>query len=1144
MSRTAVVALFVVALTSLEGRAQSHQGTIRGGVRDVSGQIAGAEVRLLNEETAAENAATTNVAGEYVFASLPPGLYTVRASFTGFKVAEARHIRVEAAGVTGIDLVLDVGDVRESIVVLGGSPVIDRASASWTATIGRAEVQSLPNPGRNPFVLAATTPAVMPTGNPQFVRMQDQNASAMLSIAGGPRRGNNVLLDGVPIVDLFNRAVFLPSIDAVEEVRILSSTYDAESGRTAGGVLNITLRSGANVFHGSGMYAQRPRWGTGTQFFSRQTGQLKPETFFQSWSAAAGGPLSKNRTFWWASSEGYRSRTSQSQVLTLPTARERAGDFSGSPAIIYDPATTRPDPNRAGQFVRDPFPGNIIPPNRINSVARALLAPLPLPLPSAGRSLPGTARPEDFTNQVIAKVDHRLTEPRRVSAMYAWYHSDEPGFDYYGGTVPGALGASSQPRTVHLAGGNFVTTLGDWTTVAIRYGFMQFGDDNRLDATNVQDLGFETTYAGRLSGYPSISVEGYAPLSAGGFKSESTHDAHSLNASWTRLVGRHALRAGGEYRHIGMRVSGSSSGDQNGAFVFTPALTRGPNPSAALNGDAIASLLLGYPASGTFSIATPNRFQTNYIGGYVQDDFRLGSAVTVNVGARYEFEQGLHEQNNAMTVGFDRQRALPVQVPGLALKGGLMYAGVDGYPTQQGKSTGSLMPRAGVTWMVGTRNVIRAGYGLFVAPPQVAQALTPAALGTRGFTGTTTYVASDDGGLTPCATCTLTNPFPRGVESPAGATRGVMTGVGGDIDFVDQSGGPSRTHRYSVDLQRELPGRIALSAGYVGSRSSNIALGGTVDASININQLDPSYLALGSELLRATANPFFGNSAFGALATSPTVPQGQLLRPFPQFGQVRAHRATIARSRYDALVLGGERRLEGWGARLNYVYSVFKDNQGAEGNAFTNNVQAAIDNFDTEREYGFSVRDAPHRVNFSGTWQLPFGAGRKWLASRGPLAAVVGGWSLSAIAFYQSGFPTALIQAANPAAPFGFGQRPNRVPGVEALMPGGGDYDATCTCVRWLNPAAWTAAAPFTLGDAPHADETARTPTRANVDLSIERAITLNRSKVILRADVINLFDQTAFFGPVISFGNPMFGQIRRDGGFPRMLQLMARVTW
>ena len=833
-------------------------------------------------------------------------------------------------------------------------------------------------------------------------------------------------------------------------------------------------------------------------------------------------------------------------MLTLPTALERMGDFSRSPTIVYDPRTTRQDPARPGQFIRDPFPGNVIPTDRINPVARRLVNLLPLP--TNGRSLPATARPSDLTSQATTRVDHRLSEKHTLSGLFAWYHSDEPGFEFYGG-VPGAPGAASQPRTVNVVALNAVSTPNEWTTVALRYGYLQFTDNSRPVPSDASALGFDPAFAGQLSGFPNIFAEGYgSSLFNGGYRTDSTHYSHSFNASWSRLVGRHALKAGADYRRIGMRVLGGS--DQNGTFAFTTGFTRGPDPTGTQNGDAIASLLLGVPDRGEFSITTPNDFFTNRAATYIQDDFRLGASFTVNLGLRYDFEQGLQERNNAFIVGFDRDRAFPVQVPGLNLKGGLMYAGLDGYPTRQGDPSHlNFGPRAGLAWLASPRTVVRGGYGLFWAPSQIPQSLTQAGLGTRGFTGSTTYVASENSGLTPCTTCSLTNPFPRGLEPPQGAALGLLTGTGGDIDFIDQSSRSAYVHRYSFDVQRELPGSVALTLGYIGSRSEGLALGGTVDASLNINQLDPQYLPLGSALLQQVPNPFFGITQFGALSTPATIARGQLLRPYPQFGNVRAHRRTAARSRYSALVVAAERRQhDGWGARVNYTYSVLKDNQAGEGNAFTNNVQAAIDNFDLEREFGYSVRDTPHRLNISGTVDLPFGAGRRWLSNGGVLGGVFGGWVISGVGVYQSGFPIAIIQSGgtNAAGAFGFGQRPNTVPGVDPILTSdpANSYDATCQCIRWLNPAAWSAAPSFTLGNAPHADPKARTPGRRNWDLAIQKTVALASARLALRAEVLNVFDNPAFFGPLITFGPTNFGPIRRDGGFPRTLQLMAKLAW
>ena len=1137
----------MVSLTSA-ATAQTYQGGIRGAVRDANGVVPGADVVLVNEETTLPRTTVTNAVGEYAFVNVLPGLYTLKASLAGFKTFERHGVRISTQDFLTLDVALEVGALSEAITVTGTVLIIETTNASVGTLLERAALETLPNVGRNPFVISTTAANVIPTGFPQFVRQQDQNASAMLSLGGGPRRANNYLLDGVPIGDIFNRAVIQPSIEALEEVKVQVSTYDAELGRTAGGVFNATHRSGSNAWRGSALMLERPRWGAGKLFFARKSGAQKPDTYYHLWAGSFGGPLVRNRTFFWASTEGYKTRTTANLVLTMPTAREREGDFSQSPALIYDPLTTRPDPARPGEFVRDPFPGNIIPANRINPVARNLVNLLPLP--TAGRSLARSSLPiADLTNQTTVKVDHRVNARQTLSGIFAWYHSNEPSSQFYGGT-PGDPGAGFNPRTVNVVALNDILTPDDRTVLAFRYGYMRFRDDFASSPSNAGGLGFSPAFAQALNGLPLMVTTGYGypagTLFNGGTLNESTFDSQSVSASLSRLAGRHTVKVGGDYRRIGMSVLSVDS--RNGSFSFTPAFTAGPNPNATTGGDTMASLLLGFPARGEYPIATPNRFFTNYVGGYVQDDFRLRSNVSVNLGVRYEFEQGLREANNAFTVGFDRERSFPVQVPGLNLRGGLMYAGVDGYPTSQGHPSHlNFGPRGGIAWSLDARTVVRGGYGLFWAPSQIPQALGQAALGTRGFTAATSYVASDDGGFTPCATCSLTNPFPRGFEQPQGAAQGQLTGAGGDIDFVEQSGGSAYVHQYSIDLKRELRGQIAASIGYLGSRAERLTVGGTFDGTININQLDPKHLALGPALQDALPNPFFGMAQFGVFATQPTIQRGQLLRPYPQFGNVRAHRATEARARYNAVTFSAERRQhDGWGLRANYTFSVRQDNQFGEGNTFSSNPQGAVDNVDLEHEFGYSIIDAPHRLNISGTLELPFGVGKRWLSRTGPVAQILGGWAISAVGAYQSGFPIVVVQGVNPALAFGFGQRPNVVAAVDPRRPGNPEdnYDPTCSCIRWLDPAGWSAAPAFTLGDAPRTDARARTPMRKNWDIALQKTHAVGGSRVTLRAELINVFDDPAFLGPRVGYGLTTFGQLTTVGGFPRTLQLSARIAW
>jgi hypothetical protein len=250
------------------------------------------------------------------------------------------------------------------------------------------------------------------------------------------------------------------------------------------------------------------------------------------------------------------------------------------------------------------------------------------------------------------------------------------------------------------------------------------------------------------------------------------------------------------------------------------------------------------PATGDIAVAGPGTFVQNYYAGFAQDEFRATSSVTLNVGVRYEFEQGLQEDDNRFTVGFDRNATFPAQVAGLDLKGGLMYAGQNGYPTVQGAPfKGQFAPRGGIAWSLSDRTVIRGGYGLFWAPTQFS-GVTETVMGTRGYTASTSFLSSNDGGLTPAGS--LSNPFPAGFAQPQGNSQGLMTGAGGVIDFVDQNSKPGYVQQYSVDYQWELPAGNSVGVGYMGSRSERLSMGGTSDVTVNINQLDPSYLALGT----------------------------------------------------------------------------------------------------------------------------------------------------------------------------------------------------------------------------------------------------------------------------------------------------------
>jgi hypothetical protein len=433
--------------------------------------------------------------------------------------------------------------------------------------------------------------------------------------------------------------------------------------------------------------------------------------------------------------------------------------------------------------------------------------------------------------------------------------------------------------------------------------------------------------------------------------------------------------------------------------------------------------------------------------------------------------------------------------------------------------------------------VVRGGYGFFWAPTQYAS-VGETAMGRLGYTSTTTFLSSTNGGLTPAAT--LSNPFPTGFTPSLGNSLGLATGAGGVIDFVDQSSKPGYVQQYSVDMQHEFPGGNVVVVGYSGSRSERLSLGGTSDTTVNINQLDPQYLSLGSALLTQVANPFYGNTAFGNLSVAPTISYGQLLRPFPQFDNVLAHRVNEARARYNAMTLRWDKRVKNnWGVNANYTLSRLMDNQFGESNTYVSRQGSAVNNYDLDAEYGVSILDVTNRVNVNGTVVLPFGDGHKWLTS-GVANALLGGWSLTAAGRFQTGFPISVWQSSNNSGLLGSNQRPNLVPGV-ALATSGTTEERLAA---WINSAAFTAAPAFTLGNAPRTLSDLRTPGQRNVDLSIQKAQKVAGKTVSVRADILNLFDNPLFTSITTTYGTSTFGQVTAVGGFARSVQFQARVGW
>jgi len=1155
--RSALLASFLVTVVGISlASAQTFTGGLRGAVRDSSGVIPGVDVTLVNEGTSASRSTTTNESGEYSFPAITAGAYTVRVSLVGFKSFERRGITIGTQQFLTLDVVLEVGTIEETVNVTGAAPLIETANANSGTVLDRQALESLPSAGRMAFLMSTTVPTVVASGNSFWTRMQDTDGASAISLGGGGIRANNYLLDGVPLTDLTNRSIANPSMEALDDVRVQVHTFDAEMGRTGGGVFNAAAKSGSNQFRGSGFIETRPMSLMTNNFFDERNGIPMQKQHFYIAGGGVGGPIKRNRTFFYATAEKWYPLTVRNGNYQQPTARERNGDFSqsyranGDLLVIYDPLTTRTDP-ATGKLVRDPFPGNVIPAGRINPVGKKALSYLPLPDIDESRQAGNFFQPASLEDRIVGmttKIEHRFSDQISLSALYLHNRVSEPSEIFWKENFFASTTYMIE-RMARVLALNNTYLINSSTVLTLRGGFTQYRNDRTLPYPfDPSELGFNQTFLNDISlgKFPSFSFSGFEGMGFTG-KQKDWQYSRTVNGTVSKLVGSHSLKFGGDYRVMGtdQMVYGNSSG----TFAFTRQFTQGPNPQspASASGSPIADAILGFPQSGSTPLPSPANVFVPYYSAYAQDDFRVSSNLTVNYGLRIEHEGGMQEVDDRISVGFDKNAISPlnslVTLPVDPLtgqrpqvKGGLIYAGVNGAPKyQKNQPAAKLSPRAGVAWSIDSKNVVRGGYGIFWAPQYFSVSQSQV-----GYLSTTTLQQNS---LIPITS--IDNPFPYGLDKPSGSSLGLLTAVGNNVTFVDQDAGAPRVQQYAVDYQRDLPGAVALSIGYMGSRGNNLVYGQS--SSLNVNQLPVEYLALGKQLVEVVPNPFFGVTGAGGFATRATIERGQLLRPFPQFLNVSQYQTTGAKSLYHALILQVSRRSTGWlGGRFSYTWSRLKDNQFGEGNYYSSS-GTALDNYHPEDEYGLSGMDLTHKMVIAPMVRLPFGRGQRFLNNSTLLNAIVGGWSLSLVGTLESGFPIQMSQTPNNSGLFGSGQRPNVVPGADPLVPGviRSRMDVNIKDNQYLNPDAWSLAPAYTFGNAPRSDPKVRTPWRNNLDISLAKQFDTGAStQTSLRVEILNATNTPQFAGSTTQLGSGAFGQLRSQGGYMRMVQITARFTF
>lgn len=1145
-----ITSILILAVATLSG--QSFQGGIRGTITDSSGAAIGlAKVTLTDEATGIARATVSGTGGEYNFAALNPAGYRITVEKPGFNLLERKGIAVGTQEFLNIDLSLTVGDVAQTVnVTATEAPLLETENASTGQTIDAQKLADLPNMGRNPFYGGVKiSQNVTPGGNPQFNRMEDQSGSSQISIAGGPVRGNN-LLDGISITDSTNRAVIIPTVDSVQELKLQANTYDAEVGRTGGGTFNLFLKSGTNAYHADAFGSSWFQPWLANSFFANAAGRNADGSLkspiadqpFYNYGGSVGGPFSipkvyngKNKTFFWVTAEAYRQKKPSSTQLVVPTALERIGDFSQSPTssgglqTIYDPLSGSP---------RLPFGSNVIPASQLNQIGLGLASYYPMPNVSGkafgASNLNATAVEYDRADQVTAKMDQEITSWWRMSGSYLHYGSHEGAFAYFGYADPGTPGQGMLVRHVDATQANATITPSPTVVVALRFGFNRFPNLTYQLASNNFDLvklGFPASYVSQLpyQAFPAITMQGDVGNFGGGGFSQSNYWSRSFSGSVSKFLGRHSVKAGFDYRAI--HVGGINTVTP-GAFTFSQSFTSAsPTSTVAGTGASIASLLLGYPASGTATQSLPIEAHVNYYGFFVQDDFRLNSKFTLNAGLRYEYEPGLTSDRNSLIVGFDKSAVNPIQkeVTGITTNGVIEYAGQNGYGTSATNPTlAKFSPRVGFAWNVMNKTTIRGGYGIFWAP------FTFGLPNPLGYTYATPYVASSDGNVTPANS--LSNPFPAGLQTPIGNGAGLTAGLGAQAFSVyDASAKSTRVHQYSFDVQRELPASFVVAAGFTGSVTHNLTQG-TPD--LNINQLPDSALALGSALNSKVANPFFGTSAGVLNTAASTITRAQSLLPYPEFGAISLQLSDQNHATYYAIYAKAQKRMgHAMNILTSFTWSRNMDGSNAgAGNTFSSQPSTAQDNYNRDAEWSRSTIDTPARWTSAVNYELPVGTGRKFLAHSKVLDYAVGGWTINFQTTLQTGFPLAISQNNLNSIIGTTSQRPNAT-GLSPVTSG----SLEDRLGNYISKAAFVAAPQFTFGNVSRT-LAMRGPGIANTDFSIFKTFTaLERYKAQFRCEVFNLTNTPQFYGPQTNINSSTFGQITQQANFSRIFQFGVR---
>jgi hypothetical protein len=1142
--------------------AQTFFGSIVGNVTDPSGAaITNAPVTLTNTGTAERRTAQTNENGNYQFLNLVPGAYKLEIEQSGFKRLTRDEVAVRVDNATRVDVVLQVGDVSQTMEVTSQTAQLQTESATLNQVVEGRQVQEMPLNGRNIMNLIQLVPGVVPQGSTQGSPMANQNNGTFTSvwgfgnyqIGGGIANQNASYIDGAPInLPPNNATALIPTQDAVQEFTVATNNVSAEFGSFAGGVVNMTTKSGTNAFHGSLYEYLRNRSLNANDFFNNRAGITRPPFTQNQYGASINGPVVRNKTFFTFVWEGFALRKGIPSVFTVPTAAFRAGNFAGLPQIIYDPLSTTVSPT--GQVTRTPFANNQIGPDRFDKTTLAMQKYWLLPNGPGNTNNYVLNNPAGGnTNQYTGRIDHSFGEKHRLFGRYTFWNMQTSPSDPFN-NLTGNTQVHIKNQQVVLGDTYTIspTLIADFRAAYLRMYYGAFSPSYNVDMTQ---FGPAWAAIGKQMSFPFYPGE----TITGGFRTQtglgqlSRDNDYSYVASLTKVMGRHTLKVGGILRRDTWGfISVSPAG---GGFNFDATFTSATGTNITSSGLGFASFILGYPTSGSLGTAQAVYQQLNSGGIYFTDTYQVTPKLTLTFGVRWD-QPGAFGEKHDNNMILDLQKADPIgPAAGFPnLKGQPVLVNSAGWssPLESQLHWDVFSPRFGFAYRATDKTVIRGGFGISHLPYSLAQNGPNIAALNQAVTSMVTTL---DGGLTPYAS--MSNPFPNGLLVPAGRSPGFLSTLeGGNLigPLTDQR--VPYVEQWNFNIQRDLGSATMVQATYAGSAGRHLPFT-VANSGLNMDQLPGQYFSMGSSLLTKVANPFYGILPASTVLGQKTIAQGYLLKPYPQYLNVLATQLNTGVSSYNALQLTLQKRFSGGGViTANYTWSKFLADTDSLTGYLEGGVQPGTpqDWHNLHSGYSLVSENVPQRLVVSYVYDLPLGKGRHFLNNlRGIPNGVIGGWALNGVATFAKGYPLVMTSIANTlSSQFGAGVgvsplnssiRPNVVAGCDAEISG----PAQSRIIKWFNTSCYQQPSSFSLGNASRTDPRLQAAGINNWDFALTKSLAVREGwNLQFHTEFFNLFNRVQFAAPNTQVGNPNFGIITATapGSNPRLVQLALRLQF